>query len=76
MAAWTAQHRLSVYRQVETTAGPVTERGQVWADTRPTGRVHLLCNCGWSSGWIDHTDMPSREQLQVEHGVPLMSLSV
>jgi hypothetical protein len=76
MAAWTAQHRLALYNQIETTAGPVTERGQQWAETRGTGRVHLLCNCGWTSGWIDRKDMPSPEQLKAEHGVPLMSISV
>jgi hypothetical protein len=72
VTAWTAQHRLALYNQIET--GPPTSDG--WATNRAAGRVHLLCNCGYSSGWIDRKDLPSPDQLKAEHGVPLMSLSV
>jgi len=70
MAEWTAQHRLTLYNQIETTAGPITERGQQWAETRATGFVHLLCNCGYSTGWIPRTRMPTPEDLKAQHGVP------
>jgi len=65
---WTTGHDLSVHNQIESRPGPAQEDGITWADNRSTGMVHVLCNCGYSSGWIPRQEMPSFEQLRAAHG--------
>ncbi|MBC2904019.1 hypothetical protein [Streptomyces cupreus] len=67
---WTTPHELRVFKQWE--RRPDGASG--WMEAQPTGQVHLLCNCGYSTGWIQHEQMPSREQLVAEHGEPLGSI--
>lgn len=64
--AWTMSHQLHVYCQVESKPDAVTG----WWTHQATGLVHLLCNCGYSTGWIPQDQMPSRQQIVAEHGAP------
>lgn len=63
---WATQHQLHVYGQTESRPNPTTG----WWERRATGLVHLLCNCGYTTGWIPRDQMPSREQMLDEHGSP------
>lgn len=71
---WTKQHELHLHNQVETKPGEPEADGTAWMDARSAGMVHLLCNCGYSTGWIPRSDMPSREQLQADHGSPSLHM--
>jgi len=72
---WAQSHRLHLFNQIESRPGPVEADGTAWEETRATGFVHLLCNCGFSTGWIPRTRMPTPEELKAQHGVPFMSMS-
>lgn len=63
---WAARHELHVYGQTESRPNPATG----WWERQSTHLIHLLCNCGYSTGWIPRDQMPSREQLLSEHGTP------
>ncbi|GAA2108758.1 hypothetical protein [Streptomyces synnematoformans] len=66
---WTKRHELHLFRQAEqrpSSAG--------WTECQGTGLVHLVCNCGYSSGWIASDDMPSVEQLMADHGKAFRSI--
>lgn len=63
---WSKRHELHIYCQVESRPGSVSG----WRENQSTGLVHLICNCGYSSGWIPQDQMPSRDQLVGEHGAP------
>ncbi|MFD5874023.1 hypothetical protein [Streptomyces sp. NPDC060322] len=70
---WAKQHELHVYNQTEARPGKPEADGTAWMDVRSAGMVHLLCNCGYSTGWISRRDMPSLEQLQTDHASPFRS---
>jgi hypothetical protein len=65
---WVRGHRLYVHQQTEARAGQSDATGARWQETRGTGLLHLVCNCGYSSGWILREDMPDLDQLKAEHG--------
>jgi len=67
--AWAAVHELHVYKQVEQLVADSR-----WVEAQPTGLVHALCNCGYSSGWIPDEELPSRSELVAAHGVPFGSI--
>lgn len=73
---WSKGHRLTVHNQIESRPGPAQGDGASWLENRAVGVVHLLCNCGYSSGWIPRAEMPDPDQLKAEHGVPFESLSI
>ncbi|MFC9247760.1 hypothetical protein ACFT7S_28240 [Streptomyces sp. NPDC057136] len=66
---WTAEHRVTSCRQVETRPGPLDEAtGERWQDAQH-GRLGLAaCNCGYSTGWIPWKQIPSAEWLGEHHG--------
>ncbi|WP_405549704.1 hypothetical protein [Streptomyces microflavus] len=67
---WVAEHRLTLLRQTESSAGPIDHRGQRWLDRRATGLALAACNCGWTTGWIPVTELPSMAELLGRHGIP------
>lgn len=73
---WSKAHRLHIHNQIESRPGPVEDDGTSWLENRSAGLVHLVCNCGYSSGWIRRQEMPDPVQLKAEHGAPWESLSV
>ncbi|WP_460067366.1 hypothetical protein [Streptomyces sp. YKOK-I1] len=73
---WATGHRLTIHNQIESRPGPVQDDGTSWLENRSVGMVHLLCNCGYSSGWIPRDQMPGPDQLKAEHGVPFEALII
>jgi hypothetical protein len=67
---WVRGHRLYLTQQTEARAGSADARAARWQETRSTGQMNLVCNCGYSSGWIARKDMPDLDQLRAEHGAP------
>ncbi|WP_143608487.1 hypothetical protein [Streptomyces sp. CB03234] len=67
--SWTKRHQLHVRHQVESRPGPAEPDGTQWIEHRATGMVHLLCNCGYTSGWIPVQELPSMGELLDRHGV-------
>ena len=73
---WPRGHRLHIHNQIESRPGPIEADGASWLENRATGMVHLVCNCGYSSGWIPRREMPDHMQLKAEHGAPIESLVI
>jgi hypothetical protein len=67
---WVKPHVLQVFKQVERRP----DKGSGWMETQGTGLVHLLCNCGYSTGWISREQVPNSEELAAEHEKPLASV--
>ncbi|MFE7966144.1 hypothetical protein ACFU0X_24430 [Streptomyces cellulosae] len=67
---WVRGHRLYVHQQTEARAGQRDTTGARWQETRGTGRLAVVCNCGYSTGWIARENMPNLDQLRSEHGAP------
>ncbi|MDX3016743.1 hypothetical protein [Streptomyces acidiscabies] len=63
---WTTTHELHIFKQALRRPSDDAQ----WWETQSSGLVHLLCNCGYSTGWIPQDQMPSREQLLNDHGTP------
>ncbi|MFJ6645780.1 hypothetical protein ACIQPS_08975 [Streptomyces sp. NPDC091290] len=61
---WTQPHELHLFAQ--TVHRPAEDSD--WREAQRTGLVHLLCNCGYSTGWIPRGQMPSLDELSAEHG--------
>ena len=55
---WEFTHRIHYLNQIETRAGAPTADGTQWAENRLTGLVNVVCNCGYSSGWVPRDGMP------------------
>ncbi|MEU5769808.1 hypothetical protein ABZ782_28225 [Streptomyces asoensis] len=71
---WSKPHRLTIHNQIESRPGPLEEDGRAWLENRSAGMVHLLCNCGYSTGWIRRQDMPDPTTLKAEHQAPYESM--
>lgn len=56
---WTLDHQLHALAQTETRPGPLTDEGERWMDRQHTGKVMIVCTCGYSSGLIDRTELTS-----------------
>lgn len=69
--AWSKPHQLHMFRQVEQRPG----EGSGWMEAQSAGLIHLLCNCGYSTGWIPEDQTPNRAQLLADHGVPFSSVA-
>lgn len=41
-----------------------------WWENRTTGLIHILCNCGYSSGWISRDQAPDHADLTRQHSNP------
>lgn len=54
---WALDHQVHLLAQTESRPGPVTEEGERWAERRQTGKVMVVCNCGYSSGLIDPDEL-------------------
>lgn len=66
---WTLDHDVHVFAQTESRPGPLTDEGEQWMECRQTGKVMVLCRCGYSSGLIDHTELKATVSgLAAEHG--------
>jgi hypothetical protein len=66
---WSNVHELRVFRQVQQ-----RRMDSGWIETLPTGQALALCNCGFTTGWVDQDQMPDRAALVAEHGVPHRSV--
>jgi hypothetical protein len=65
---WTLEHRVHLFNQDEVRPGPPDSDGTRWVERRLTGKANAVCNCGWSSGWMDRDELLAmREQLKTEH---------
>lgn len=67
---WVRGHRLYIHQQTEARAGQHDSTGARWQETRGTGQLNLVCNCGYSTGWVAREDLPNLDQLRSEHGMP------
>ncbi|MDX2948884.1 hypothetical protein [Streptomyces caniscabiei] len=66
---WTLDHDVHVFAQTESRPGPLTDEGERWKECRQTGKVMVLCRCGYTSGLIDRTELePTVVALAAEHG--------
>ncbi|WP_431997777.1 hypothetical protein [Streptomyces fungicidicus] len=66
---WTLDHFIHLFAQTESRPGPVTEEGERWMERQQTGKVMVVCACGYSSGLIDHTEVKATvTSLAEEHG--------
>ncbi|TKS96219.1 hypothetical protein [Streptomyces lasalocidi] len=55
--AWTLDHNVHVFAQTESRPCGLTAEGERWLERRQTGKVMVVCSCGYSSGRIDHTEL-------------------
>lgn len=67
--SWTLDHAIHLFAQTESRPGPLTDEGEQWMEQQPTGKVMVVCQCGYTSGLIDRADMESTVAgLAAEHG--------
>lgn len=72
LAPWTLDHDLHLFAQTESRPGLLDAEGNEWMDCRPTGKVMVLCRCGYTSGPIDRTELEATVSgLAGEHKVTL-----
>jgi hypothetical protein len=65
---WTLDHQVHVFAQTESRPGPLTDEGERWMERQPTGKVMVVCTCGYSSGLIDRTELEATVAgLEPEH---------
>jgi hypothetical protein len=68
---WTLDHQVHLFARTESRPGPLTAEGERWMERRQTGKVMVVCTCGYSSGLIDSADLERTvAELQVEHTPP------
>lgn len=64
---WVLDHNIHLFARTEFRPDSLTE-GERWMERRQTGKVMVVCSCGYSSAPIDHTELrPLLEQLADEH---------
>lgn len=74
---WTLDHDVHVFAQTESRPGPLTDEGERWKECRQTGKVMVLCRCGYGSGLIDRTELQRTvAELATEHGSNLAKAQV
>lgn len=56
-APWTLDHQVHLFAQTESRPGPLTDEGEQWMERQQTGKVMVVCNCGYSSGLIDRIEL-------------------
>ncbi|MEU3255923.1 hypothetical protein [Streptomyces sp. NPDC006997] len=56
---WALDHEVHAFAQTEVRRGPLTDEGERWMERRQTGKVMVVCSCGYSSGLIDRTELES-----------------
>jgi hypothetical protein len=67
--AWALDHEVHVFAQTESRPGPLTDEGERWMESRHTGKVMVLCRCGYSSGLIDRAELEATVAgLAEDHG--------
>lgn len=49
---WTVEHAWRGRIQTRTKPGEPNEKGERWTLREFTGLAHVICNCGFSSGWV------------------------
>lgn len=49
---WELEHAWQGRLQTRMRPGPPDAKGQQWAHREFTGLAHVICNCGFSSGWV------------------------
>ncbi|WP_326729721.1 hypothetical protein [Streptomyces phaeochromogenes] len=59
---WALDHHLHTLAQSEARPG-----ADGWMERRPTGKVWILCPCGYSTGLVDKAELPDIEALRAEH---------
>jgi hypothetical protein len=55
--SWALDHDIHVFAQTESRPGPLTDEGERWMECRQTGKVMVLCRCGYISGLIDRIEL-------------------
>lgn len=56
---WALDHQVHLFAQTESRPGPLTAEGERWMQGRPTGKVMVVCTCGYNSGLIERAEMES-----------------
>lgn len=56
---WVVDHQVHLFTQSESRLGLPTEQGERWKECQRTGKVMVVCTCGYSSGLIDRTELTS-----------------
>jgi hypothetical protein len=56
---WTLDHYMHAFAQTESRPGPLTDEGECWMERQQTGKVMVVCSCGYSSGLIDAAELES-----------------
>lgn len=65
---WTIDHSVHLFAQTESRPGPVTDEGEQWMERQHTGKVNVVCACGYTSGLIDGAEAEELvETLATEH---------
>lgn len=49
---WTLEHTWRGRLQTRMRPGPPDAKGRQWVTREFTGLAHVICNCGFSSGWV------------------------
>ncbi|MGW3651887.1 hypothetical protein [Streptomyces sp. NPDC000878] len=69
---WTLDHLVHVFAQTKSRPGPLTDEGERWMDRQQTGKVMVVCTCGYTSGLIDHAALEDTvAALATEHAPTL-----
>ena len=54
---WALDHLVHLIAQTESRPGSLTDEGEQWMERQQTGKVMVVCNCGYNSGLIDHAEL-------------------
>ncbi|MFD6725888.1 hypothetical protein ACWHA6_37850 [Streptomyces anthocyanicus] len=65
--AWTLDHHLYVLARTESRPTTPNTEGDTWRECRHTGMVTVVCACGYTSGLVDPTTLPSVDTLTAAH---------
>ncbi|MFF0136756.1 hypothetical protein ACFYRN_09945 [Streptomyces sp. NPDC005227] len=72
--SWTLDHEVHAFARTESRPGEPTADGERWMERQTTGKVMVVCTCGYSSGLIDHTELTSTvASLAEQHSAPAVA---
>ncbi|NUP16619.1 MAG: hypothetical protein HOZ81_11020 [Streptomyces sp.] len=70
---WALDHQVHAFAQTESRPGPLTAEGERWMERQPTGKVMVVCTCGYSSGLIDGAELENTVAALQEGHAPALA---
>ncbi|WP_329471692.1 hypothetical protein OIE75_20310 [Streptomyces sp. NBC_01723] len=64
---WAPDHHLYLLARTESRPAPTGTNGEQWMEYRHTGKVTIVCACGYNTGLVDAPTGLDYEALAAEH---------